>query len=166
MAFLSSKAFFEVMARPPAAFAALWQPAQFCSRIGATSFLKSLCEYAAVERRTRNVALDKFRNPGLGERPHFETPVPIELLGEKLFLRVERLLPGHLLTRVGGHTAHHRQQRTGGHALPVIHRLVPADRREEQIVLALVHVVLSPVEGPVGLALDARLGTASDGARA
>src|SRR6187397_1388101 len=119
------------------------------------------------ERRpSRYATSGELRDSRLGARPEFETPVPIDLLREELFLRVERLLPGHLLAGVGGHPAHHREQRAGRHALAVVHRLVPPDRGEEPVMLALVHVVLLPAEAPVGLTLDARRWTAADRARA
>src|SRR5438309_1095917 len=129
------------MASPPAAFAGLWQLTQFCSRIGAMSLLKSVCPNAETVRSSEHntgtrlaprvpsvlfliFSLHKLRNPGFGARPHLEAPVPIELLGKQLVLRVESLLPRHLLAGIGGHAAHHRQQGAGGHALAVIHRLV------------------------------------------
>src|SRR6476619_7150559 len=117
-------------------------------------------------RPSRYATSGELRDSRLGARPDLETAVPIELLREELFLRVQRLLPGHLLTGVGGHAAHHRQQRAGRHALAVVHRLVPPDRSEQQVMLALVHVVLLSVEAPVRLTLDARRRPAADRTRA
>ena len=81
-------------------------------------------------------------------------------------LRVQRLVPGHLLAGIGSHPAHDSEHRAGGQALAVVHRLVLADGGEEQIVFPLVHIVLLSAEDPVGLALNARLGAAADGASA
>ena len=93
-------------------------------------------------------------------------PFQSRCLREKLFLRVHSLIPGNLLAGISRHAAHHRQQRAGGHALAVVHRLILADGGEQQVVFALIHVVLLPGPSPVRLAFDARNGTAADGAGA
>ena len=63
---------------------------------------------------------DQQSLPRFGRRRHVQLHVPSEILRERVELRVERVLPSHLLARVGGHATHGRQRLDlAGELLPV-----------------------------------------------
>src|SRR5579872_3298357 len=130
------------------------------------------CSSAAVAasgapiQKTNSNRLRKLRNPRQCPRRYFVTSVPIDAVGDQPLVRVQRLVPGDLLAGVGGHAAHHREKRACGHALAVVDGIVAANGGKQDVVFALVHVVFLAVPRPVVLALNARNGSASDGAGA
>src|SRR5262249_52521763 len=96
---------------------------------------------------------------------------PGEFLGEGVELRVQRLLPGELLARVGRVAPHDGRQGALGHLLQLVDRLVRRDALEQVDVLLDVRVDLArdpdpllvaageaevAVPGPIGA--DDRLG--------
>src|SRR5881227_3925746 len=88
--------------------------------------------------------------------------MPVKLFGEQFLLRVKRLLPGNLLARVSRHTTHHRQKCARRHALAVVDWLAFSNRGEQQVVFALIHVILLTGPSPGVLAFYPRYGTAPD----
>jgi len=65
----------------------------------------------------------------LGAPLHLKTAVPVHMLWKKLFLRIESLLPGDLLSYVRRHATHDCQQCTVGKPFPIVDWLVLTDRR-------------------------------------
>src|SRR5216683_4998632 len=109
---------------------------------------------------------EDFVYAGARHGRHGKTTAPIQFFGEDALLRVHRLVPGDFLAGVGGHAAHHREQRAGGHALPVVDGFALPYCREEHVVLVLIHVVLLAFEGPRFFAGNSWQRTTADGAGA
>src|SRR6185437_3456453 len=66
--------------------------------------------------------------------------------------------------RIGGHAAHDCEQRAGGQTFDIVNWLMLADGSEQQVVLALVHVVFLARPRPVGFAFDLRCWAAANSA--
>ena len=113
------------------------------ARCGVSQLLHGASRSAANRQPSAATTIDRavrittnLVTPGSASGVDVEAAVPLQVLGNELLLRIQRLIPGDLLAGVGGHAAHDREQRAGGHALAVVHRLVLADGGEQQVVLA------------------------------
>src|SRR5258708_1374939 len=68
--------------------------------------------------------LTQLRNTRPRHRRNRHAHIPIELRREDVFLRVERVIPGHLLPCVRGHASHDSEHRAGSHSLSVVYGLI------------------------------------------
>ena len=116
------------------------------------------------KRRSVRRRSDERGLSGHGHGSDGEIHLPGQVVGDELQLGIHRLVPGDLLSSVGGHASHDGHERAVSHPDAVVDGLAVADRGEQLVVFDLEHVALGPVVAPLGLACDDRIVPALDGA--
>src|SRR5205085_11204063 len=88
-----------------------------------------------------------FTRGGNGRDGKFNVPGNLRRL--KIFLRIERVIPGNFFSGISGHAAHDGEQGAAGHTDAVVDRFAFANGGEEFVVLDLVHVGPRAGIGPI-----------------
>src|SRR5687767_11316489 len=120
----------------------------------ATEAASSTASRRAKAAATRSVMrLEDLGSARLRQPRNLVGAFPVDRLRYQADLGVQGLVPGELLSRIGGMAAHDGEQRAGREVEVVVFRLARADRLEQHVVFALIHVVGLSLELPFDFAV-------------